>query len=882
MRSGSRGTASPGTASPGTIRTTRFSFLLVNAFFVFGMVAVGLWAAWPIYQSTYFFITVGGAVLAATVIAGLGMRRAWSWFTLLCITVGVYLLLGVPLALPAALTSVPAFGSGFLRLVTATVLSWKELVTISIPVGSYQTMLVPLLILTLGVTTAALSLVWRAERCHALAIPVVFVLQLFGLVAGSSQVSAALELGFVSIPAPRESLIGLAAFLLAVGFLVWRAHHSRQSALRQTTQATGVRQIEHGWLPRARRGALVGGTLLLATVVAVPLVASAVRPAEREVLRTGIDPAVTLREYVSPLSQYRSFMTDELYNTALFTVSGASADLSRLRLAVLSHYDGQVFRVVDPVSGESDQSTAFARVPNVRDADAARGASASATITAGSYDEVWLPLEGALTRINFGGPRHDALTDAFYYNDSTDAGVELRALGSGDSYSFEARIDTSVPPLTSLKQPATGGQLVDPALIPDSLVAWVQAQDVSADGAGLAELITRLRERGYLSHALDAPATDASATHVAATDVAATGAGWASDLANYEFAPSLAGHSVDRIDSLFRSLLDKQSSTASVDSAQLVAAVGDDEQFAVASALIAAHLGFPARVVLGFVLTATGGATAGDAGEIPACTDGVCAGKNLTAWIEVQGADERWTPVTVTPQHEHPLAPSDEQLRDPTVPTSVLQAEAAEQTPPEANPTIGEQKAAADKPEAADLGWLVGILKIVGISLLALLILLAPFLAIMGAKMQRRRERKRARSSAAQIAGGWDEYVDTAVDHGLPAPGSLTRTEFAALHQSAGGGLLATLADRAVFGPIAPAQADSDSFWKLVDSERAALGQDATRRKRLQAALSLRSFARVLGPQQVQRFGYSGWSSSRQRRDEHGNGGAPVPEQAHH
>ncbi|GAA3895667.1 transglutaminase-like domain-containing protein [Leifsonia kafniensis] len=838
-------------------RSTQFGFLLTNALFVFGMVAVGLWAAWPIYQSGYFFITAGGAVLAATVIAWVGMRRAWSWFTLLLVTFGVYLLLGVPLAVPAALTSLPAFGSGFVNLITATVFSWKELVTISIPVGSYQTMLVPLLILTLGVTTAALSLVWRAPRLHTLAIPVVFLLQLFGLVAGSSRVSTPLTLGFVTVPAPRESLIGLAVLLLAVAFLVWRAQDSRQSALRQTTQATGVRQLAQGWLPRARRGALVVGTVLLATVVAVPLVASAVRPAEREVLRTGIDPAVTLREYVSPLSQYRSFLTGDLYDTPLFTVSGASADLSRLRLAVLSHYDGQVFRVVDPVSGEKDQTTAFARVPNIRDSSAQSGTPATATVTSGSYDGVWLPLAGSLTRIDFTGPRRDALTDAFYYSDRTDAGVELRTLSSGDSYRFETRIDESVTPIAELKKPAAGGELVDPALIPESLVNWVKAQKVGADGAGLAELITRLRERGYLSHALDAPAS---------------AGGWANDLAGYDFAPSLSGHSVDRIDSLFTSLLEKQNSTVSTDNAVLVAAVGDDEQFAVASALIAAYLGYPARVVLGFALTAADG----DAEAIPACTDGVCEGKNLTAWLEVQGADERWTPVTVTPQHDHPLAPSDDQMRDPKIPTDVLQAEAAEQTPPEANPTSGEEKATAEKPEAADLGWLIGILKIVGISLLVLLILLTPALAIIGAKMQRRRERKRGTTTAAQIAGGWDEYVDTAVDHGLPAPHNLTRTELAALHGSEGGGVLATLADQAVFGPIAPVQADSDSFWVLVDSERDALGQDATRRKRLRAALSLRSFARVLGTRQVRRYDYFGLVSRRQRRTERERGGASA------
>ena len=816
------------------------AFLLMNALFVFGMVAVGLWAAWPIYQSAYFFVTAGVAIGAGSAIAWIGLQRSWSAFTLLLVTVGAYLLLGVPAAIPSALTSIPAVGNGVGTLIAATVLSWKELVTISIPVGDYQSMLVPLFILTLAVTTAALSLAWRAERMHVLTIPVVLTLQVFGVLAGPRQVSSPAVVGPLSVPAPRESLIGLAAFLLAVGFLAWRARNARRVALRVARQATGVRQLASGWLSRARRSGLVVGTLVLAAALAVPLAASAVRTADRDVVRTGIDPAVTLREYVSPLSQYRSFLTGSLYDTTLFSVAGASGELSRLRLAVLSHYDGQVYRVVDPVTGTHDQSTAFARVPNIRVVDGAHGSHgvpASATITAGDYSGVWLPLAGSLTRIDFAGEHRDALMDAFYYSGTTDAGVELRTLSAGDSYTFETRIDDNVTPLTELTAPVGGDGLVNDDLIPDSLVAWVSAQGLGSDGAALAELISLLRERGYLSHALDAPPADA---------------GWTSDLAGYAFAPSLSGHSVDRIDALFSALLTKQNAlqadaaalvgAASPDNAALVAAVGDDEQFAVAAALLASHLGFPSRVVLGFALTAA----EGDTSAIPACTAGVCAGKNLSAWLEVQGSDGRWTPVDVTPQHEHPLSPNDEQLRDPQIPTEVLQADAAEQAPPEANPTGGDERAADDKPDVVDLSWLIGILKIVGISLLVLLVILTPFLAIIGAKFQRRRERKRGRTATARIAGGWDEYVDATVDHGMRAPGSLTRTEFASLQGSAGGGTLATLADEAVFGPVPPAAADSDAFWALVDAERAALQRDATKRKRLRATISLRSFARAL------------------------------------
>ena len=62
---------------------------------------------------------------------------------------------------------------------------------------------------------------------------------------------------------------------------------------------------------------------------------------------------------------------------------------------------------------------------------------------------------------------------------------------------------------------------------------------------------------------------------------------------------SAAGHSYDRIDRLFTELNERESEVADSPGASLVAAVGDDEQFAAAVALIAADLGFPSRVVLG-------------------------------------------------------------------------------------------------------------------------------------------------------------------------------------------------------------------------------------------------------------------------------------------
>ncbi|WP_105035311.1 transglutaminase domain-containing protein [Cryobacterium aureum] len=803
---------------------------VINALFIVAMMLVAVWAAWPIYQDVSYLIMAAGAILTGLVLAWLGARRGWSWFTVLLTVLGAYLLLGVPLAVPAAMTSLPGVLGGLLDLVTATVFSWKELVTIQVPVGSYQSLLAPAFLLFLCGTTAALSLAWRGGRLVALAVPLIFAVQLFGLVFGSSAVSVPLTLFGVSVPAPRESLIGLAALLLAFGFLAWRTHLARSEALDLAARTTGVRRTPGGLGGRLRRAILAGGVLVLAIGLTLGGLSAVAATPAREVLRSSIDPAVELREYVSPLSQYRSYFSAEQYDAELFTVTGPAVDDgtdSHVRLAVLSYYDGEVFRVVDPSVGESDQATAFARVPH------SRGASSDSVTTRfdiAGYTGVWMPGAGTLSSIRFAGDRAADLSDGFFYNAGTASGIQLKALERGDRYTIVSAPQADATDLAGLARPADDA--VDETLIPQSLVDWVDAQAVTRDGTGLAELVTRLRERGYLSHALTVPAVDS----------------WTADLGDYQFSPSLSGHSVARIDALFTALLEKQNSTTATENSQLVAAIGDDEQFAVATALLARHLGFKSRVVLGFTL-----GTGVDSGAPGACPAGVCSGQNLAAWVEVASGGG-WITVDATPQFQNPLAPVDDTTRDPQYNTEVIAPEATEQRAPEANPTSGEDQQEQEPVTGTDLAWLFAILKVGGISLAALLAISTPFLVILAAKVKRRRDRARAADVSARFAGGWDEYIDAAVDRGFTDQGSMTRVEIASHYESVGGARLATLADRAVFGPVPPQIDESDAFWALVTAERTGLAANGTRRQRLRAALSLRSFSRLADARQLFTF----------------------------
>jgi hypothetical protein len=811
-------------------------FVGINSAALLALVVIAAIAAWPIYASTSFVILVVVSVLLGIGIAVAGLLRGFSWLTLVLITLGAYLVVGVPLAVPTSLTGIGAIGGGWLDLVSATVFGWKELVTISIPVGNYQTLLVPALIVFLAGTVAALSFAWRSTRLYFLALPVVFLMVLFGIAFGSSSASEETSVLGLGVLAPREFALGLVAFLIGFAFLLWRVQYARGRALRSAQVTAGIRQARPALASLARRIALAVVIVLVAVGVSAAVTPAIGVDKSREVLRTNVERDINLREYVSPLSQYRTYFESDLYNAELFTVAADAPLETRLRLAVLSYYDGQVFRVIDPNATGVSEASSFVRVPYRLTPDTAGSEEREVTVTVGAYSGVWVPTVGELLSADFDGDDSAALEENFFYNSTTASAVELGTLDEGDTYTLEAAVAPLADGLASLGSPAMSGDATDPTY-PKALIDWVAAQeDVGADGEGLQKLIDRMRARGYLSHSISAVVDE-------------TNKPWIDGLTalndKYAYKQALAGHSTDRIGTLFQALLDKQSSTLDTEDIQLVSAVGDNEQFAVAAALLAKYLGFESRVVLGFDL----GATADPKSAIKPCVDGVCRGQNLSAWVEVRGTDGSWHSADVTPQFENALDPVNKSTKDPENGTAVTPDTATDQLPPDANPSGGDETDRPNSEDPIDLTWLVTTLKIVGISLLGILILLAPFITILLAKARRRKDRRTAVKAEERIVGGWDEYVDAALDHGRPAPTNETRVELARTYRSPQGVVLANIADRAVFGATDPEDGESDIFWQIVEDERRQFSSGMTRWQRWRAAVSLKSFTRYLGAQ---------------------------------
>ena len=136
---------------------------------------------------------------------------------------------------------------------------------------------------------------------------------------------------------------------------------------------------------------------------------------------------------------------------------------------------------------------------------------------------------------------------------------------------------------------------------------------------------------------------------------------------------------------------------------------------------------------------------------------------------------------------------------------------------------------------------LLAIGRVVGISLLALGAVLAPFLFVIAAKARRRKLRRTAPSTVQRISGGWDEFADAVLDHGYTPPAAATRSELAAVAGGLPSRVLAAVADRAVFAPERADPADADRVWDAVGDLRASLDLGLTRRQRLRALVSLKS-----------------------------------------
>lgn len=750
-------------------------FIVVNTMMLWLATLVAAATLWPLYESLAFIVLVAVAVPVGTIIAILGAVFRWPGFVVFLVTVGAFLTIGVPLAVPSqAQGAVIPTLDGLIDLIAGVALGWKQLVTISIPVGSYEALLVPALVMILITVVVGLSLALRARYGEV------------GAIAPAALFLVATALG-PTYP-DRPVIIAIALLVVIMLWLVWFRWHRRRAAIRlllgstepqgATPQSptTSSARSEGRWA--GLRTALAAAVILtLASTVAVISATLLPPTADRTVVRTVVVQPFDPRDYVSPLAGFRSFWQPDAVNETLFQVEGLASG-ERVRLATLDTYDGIVYSVGS--AAIASESGSFSRVPFRLDQSTVQGERVSVSVDVIGYDGVWLPTAGKLESIEFDGASAAEMTNGFFYNDVTGTGAVVGGLAEGTSY-VVAAIVPDQPERSDIERLVPGSALVPaPTGVPSELIAKLDEYTTGVDGTGarLVAMLDGLATEGFISHGVgeDEP-------------------------------PSRSGHAADRIAELLTS----------------PRMIGDAEQYAVAAALMAQEIGFPTRVVMGFVPDA-----------------GVVRGGDVSAWIEVNTAQYGWVTLDPTPPfREIPEEDPEENAqvsRPPTiVPPPVVDSERLDrQTTPES-----EQELPPDLDPLVQA--LVVVLRVLGVILLILAIAVAPFLVIIAAKVRRRRLRRRAPTPVDRISGGWREFHDSLLDHGMIPETAATRSEIASVAGGMQSQVLAAVADRAVFSPDEPQESDADAVWHAVEDLDGTLGEGLTRWQRLRARVSLRS-----------------------------------------
>jgi transglutaminase-like putative cysteine protease len=419
------------------------------------------------------------------------------------------------------------------------------------------------------------------------------------------------------------------------------------------------------------------------------------------------------------------------------------------------------------------------------------GAVTSVDVDINELPGVWLPDLGAVREFEFSGSRAEELRRSAHYNDATGTAVVTARLQPGDAYT----VDAVLPRIPS--DAALAGAEFAPLKMPKQSGIPETLADLASKAVGDAETpIEQVRALESWLH------TDGFFSHGLADDV---------------LSPS--GHGAARITALFAG--DQM--------------IGDDEQYAVAMALMATQLGIPARVVMGWypdeddqdaVFTATG--------------------DNLHAWVEVAFDGYGWLPFDPTPDEDN--EPNDQTTQPRANPKpQVLQPPPPAQEPAELPPVIADDRDSQDE-EDTGIDWLGPILLYGGISLGILLLLASPFIVMGVLKGVRRARRRSAERTADRISGGWDELVDSAVDLQAPVVAGSTRSESAGVVSAAFDqprvATLASRADAEVYGPGDPSPDDVEAFWREVDDIVGEMRANTTLWQRLRARLSLRSLRR--------------------------------------
>lgn len=512
--------------------------------------------------------------------------------------------------------------------------------------------------------------------------------------------------------------------------------------------------------------AMVAVTLIIS--LASASLAGITERGNREVLRSHVLPPVELEDFISPLASFRHLSRDWKDKT-IAEVKNYPAG-TRMRFATMNAYDGTVFKIDPQLNAQ------FVQVDSILDKGVSADSKAEVKLV--NYDQPWVPLLGNAQSLKFATQPKPVV----YYSTSLRSAFTANPEGLSYRVSFAKERIPSDARMSGLE--------FDP--IP-------QGKDEA-----LPVEITELNNQ------LTARATS-PLQKVRNVESYLSGQGFFSDGSDGLSRP---GHRAARMSQFF----------------QGQELIGDDEQYAVAMALMVRAFGAPARVVLGAY-----------PGDKKAGGNLKLKGDNVHAWVEVKFKEVGWIPFDPTPPRDR--VPRTDQPQ----PKSVPKPQVLQPPPPPATPPVlphVEKQAHADNHSTGMqfLAALVQVAKYGG----WLLLLLSPILLTLLAKWYRSRRRRRAKEPQDRLKGAWEEIVDRFRDRGIRLPAGATRQEAAwiidsylgAMSKSQSGAReLAGIADYLDYSPSNDSEIDPDWAWKLVKQLTLTWKTAAGRGKALVAAI---------------------------------------------
>ena len=523
--------------------------------------------------------------------------------------------------------------------------------------------------------------------------------QLWALVPAGLMFSVGALFGGFEAPYGRDS--ALVGVLVALAWATWAVNKRHGRGQR------GLIALGAG---RLRRRARLGTLLMLACAMAAGAVLApqVTGTNNREVLRSYVTPPLNIAEYQAPLTRLH-YWVDTQKDTTLFTVSGLQNG-ERIRIATMDAYDGNVMRV-----GTSDNGEGFKRVGAQVDTRVLpKGAKThNLTFTMVDYQGNWLPGGGQVR--SFTPRKGQGLTQDLFYSSNLGALLSTRTLVKGDSYSVNV---VTVPTYSDAQlskrrfgKVANGTDTNVPAVVATRLREFVG--NANSPLARVRAMATKYHDEGYYSDGSDSMARP--------------------------------GHRTARIDELLE---------------PNYYMVGDDEQYAVAMALMARQAGYPARVVLGFYPEHYSKGTL----EVK--------GTMAHAWVEVN-FDGDWVAFDPTPPRDKKLVNPKPQPKPKPRP-QVLQAPPPPQEQADLTPDVSDDR---DTKKKHGFDW-AHYLLLVGQGLGVAALVSSPFALILALKAVRGR-RRRNRDELGSALGAWAELEDWMRDYGIKLPTNATRTQMA-------------------------------------------------------------------------------------------------------